>query len=221
MSIDRTRQSAAAALVGGTIAGLITMALHPTGHDVVTNASGGGANTLNMAVHTLALLGQPLLLAGLLAFTLGVRRSRSLAVLAYVCFALAVAAVMIAAVASGLLAPAMVRDIAEADEAGRAAMIRDLHFTGAVNQAFARVHVIFSGLALALWGATIIRDGGPPAYRALGAFGLLAGLFPVMGVLTGRLRLDIHGFGLVVLLQGIWMVWLAWHLWRGIAEERA
>lgn len=218
MSIDRTNRSAAIALVAGTVAGLITMALHPTGHDLVSNASAGGANTLNMAVHSLALLGQPLLLAGLLALTLRLRESRDLAVLAYICFALAVAAVMIAAVASGFLAPETVREVASADDAQRAAMLRDLHYTGELNQAFAKVHVVFSGIALLLWSVAIFRERAMS--RGVAVLGALTGAFQGIGVVSGRLQLDIHGFGLVVLLQGIWMVWLARQLWRGIAPAR-
>lgn len=219
MSIDRTNRSAAFALIAGTIAGLITMALHPTGHDVVANASGGGANALNMAVHSLALFGQPLLLAGMLAVTLQLRASRDLAVLAYICFAFAVAAVMIAAVASGFLAPEMVRGIGDADDVRRTAMLDDLRSTGALNQAFAKVYVVFSGIALMLWSAAILRER--TMARGLAVLGALTGVIQVIGVLTGWLRLDIHGFGLVVLLQGIWLIWLARHLWRGIAQQRS
>lgn len=219
MSTDRTNRSAAIALVAGTVAGLITMALHPTGHDVVSNATAGGANTLNVAVHALALVGQPLLLAGLLVVTLRLGASRDLAVLAFICFAFAVVAVMIAAVASGLLAPEMVREIANADDSQRAGMLNALHYTGELNQAFAKVHVVFSGIALLLWSAAILRERG--LSRGVAIFGIVTGVLQVAGVLSGQLRLDIHGFGLVVLLQGIWIVWLARLLWRGIARQSA
>lgn len=218
MSIDKTNRSAAIALVAGTVAGLITMALHPTGHDVMSNAAAGRANTLNMAVHSLALLGQPLLLAGMLVVTLRLGAVRDVAVLAYVCFSFAMVAVLIAAVASGFLAPEMVREIAGADDRERAGMLNALHYTGALNQAFAKVHVVFSGIALLLWSTAMLREPAIP--RAVAIFGLITGTLQVVGVLSGKLRLDIHGFGLVVLLQGIWMVWLARLLWRGIARQR-
>src|SRR5690606_20077434 len=35
--------------------------LHPTGHDVISNAASGMANTLTTAVHALALVAQPLM----------------------------------------------------------------------------------------------------------------------------------------------------------------
>ena len=40
-----TNRNAAIALVTGSLAGLVTMALHPTGRDVVHNASAGMSNT--------------------------------------------------------------------------------------------------------------------------------------------------------------------------------
>lgn len=209
MSTDR---SAAIALVAGTVAGLLTMALHPTGHDIVSNAATGDVNTLNMAVHSLALAGQPLLLAGLLALTHRLRDARALAVLAYVSFAFAVAAVMVAAVASGFLAPAAVAGFDGADATERTAMLNALHYTGQLNQAFARVHVIFSGVAIVLWSVAFIRTR--ELSRGLGVYGAIAGVAQAVGVLSGTLRLDIHGFGLVVLTQGVWLVLVARHLWR-------
>src|SRR5687768_3345602 len=80
MTTDRT---AALALVAGSLAGLVTMVLHPTGRDVVHGASVGGANVLNAAVHGLAIGAQPLVLAGALAIVLRLRARRDLAVGAY------------------------------------------------------------------------------------------------------------------------------------------
>jgi hypothetical protein len=186
------------------------MVLHPTGHDVIANASAGGRNALNMGVHALALLGQALLLTGMLAFTLGLQR-RDLGVLAYATYALAAVAVMIAAVASGFLAPAVVSGIAGASESARAGMMGALGYTGLLNEAFARVHVILSGVAMVMWSVAIL--GEERGSRPLAVYGLLIGVTLPAGVLSGMLRLDIHGFGLVVLTQGVWMVWIARRLW--------
>src|SRR5712671_3294624 len=102
MSNDRT---AAIAIFAGIVCGLFTMALHPTGRDVVHNASAGTSNALVMAVHALALIGQPLLLAGTLQLTLRLRRD--LAVGGYAFFALASVAVVVAVVASGFISPSV------------------------------------------------------------------------------------------------------------------
>lgn len=200
-------RSAAFALVAGSLAGLVTMALHPTGSDVVHNASAGGSNVLATGVHALALVAQPLLLAGLLAVTHRLRARRDLAVGAYVFFAFAAVAIMIAGVSSGFVSPAVLRGIDSADEASRAAMMNAMHYTGQLNQAFARVSVMLTAVALLLWGLAMLL--GRELSRGLAIFGLVLGVAMAAGVGSGRLQLDIHGFGAVVLGQAVWMIWAA------------
>ncbi len=210
MSTDR---SAAIALVSGSAAGLVTMFAHPTGHEVVRNAAAGASNALTSGVHWLAIVGEALILTGALAITRRLRTRRDIAVGAYVFFALAGVAVIIAAAASGLLAPSIVDRLATADAPERASMMNALHYTGLLNQTFARVHVLFSGIAILLWSGAAL--GGRELSRPLAVFGLLFGAVLAAGVLSGYLRrLDIHSFGLVVVGQGAWMVWTATQLWR-------
>ena len=200
-----TNRSAALALIGGSLAGLVTMILHPTGHDVITNASTGAANTLNSAVHLLSIVAQPLILAGALAVTARLRAGRDLAVTAYVFFALGGVCIIVAAVASGFIAPALLGGMATASEAQRAGMLADLRFAGIVNQAFAKVYVTFAGLAIMLWSLAIMK--GREMSRVLAVYGLVAGPILVAGVTADILTLDIHGFGAVVLAVGLWMIW--------------
>lgn len=207
-----TDRSAALAITAGSLAGLATMALHPTGRDVVQAASSGGTNALVAAVHWLAIGAQPLVLAGTLALTLRLRARRDLAVGASVFYALASVAVIIAAVASGILAPAVLRNLREADEPTRALMTNGLRYTGLLNQAFASVYVVFSAIAILLWSAAMLVGRELP--RALGVYGLVLGAVLLLGVASGHLRLGIHGFGLVVLGVGVWMVWAAGWLWQ-------
>lgn len=199
-----TGSKAFVALTAGSLAGLVTMAVHPTGHDVIANASAGGGNWLNAFAHGLALGAQPLLLIGTLALTQRLAAQRDLAVSAYVFYALAVVAVLIAAVASGFISPSVVRGYADADEAARAAMLGAMQYTGRVNQAFAKVHVGFSSVAILLWSLAMLRSSWG---RGLPWFGIVTSLAALLGVLSGQLRLDIHGFGAVVLAQGAWMIW--------------
>jgi hypothetical protein len=206
-----TNRSAAIALIAGTAAGLTTMALHPTGHDVIANATSGGHNVLNTAVHGLAVIGQGLVLAGALALVERLRARRDLAIAGYVFFALAAVAIIIAAGASGFLAPSVVGGLKDASDAERQAIEGALHYTGLLNQAFARIAVICIAVALLLWSSAIIA--GRELARALGGFGLVAGAVLAVGIVSGHLSLGIHGFGFVVLLQGIFFVWSAQQLW--------
>ena len=78
------------------------------------------------------------------------------------------------------------------------------HYTGAINQAFAKVFVIASSAAILLWSATILAHG--QLARAAGVLGVIVGALALFAVVIGHLRLDVHGFGAVVLCQGIWMI---------------
>lgn len=200
-------RSAAVALVLGVLAGLVTMAFHPTGRDVIAHASAGEANTLTGAVHTLALFGQALLVSGTLALTWHLRARRDLAIAAFVHFAFASLAIMLAGAASGFLGPMSVSGMGEVEEMRRAAMLADLTYSGIINQAFARLSVLFSCVAITLWSAAILIGRELPG--GLGVFGIALGVGLGGSVLAGLLPLDIHGFGLVVLLQGTWFVWTA------------
>ena len=91
------RFSAASAL-----ALLATMALHPTGHDVLR--SGGGKAAVS---HSIALISVPLALYGFLILT---RRLGGLALLAFITWAAGAMAVINAAVLSGFVAPAFIDD---------------------------------------------------------------------------------------------------------------
>ena len=209
MSIHR---SAAGALIAGSVAGILVMVLHPTGHAVVGNAEAGRSNTLVAAVHALAMLAQPLLVSGMLVVTERLRVRRDLAVTGFVTFAFASVAVVIAAAASGLIAPGAVRSVAGADDAARAGMMNALHYTGLLNQAFAKLHVLFSCVAIILWSAAMAL--GREFSRALGAYGIVLGAALLAAVFGAGLRLDIHGYGLVVLTQALWFTWTALTLRR-------
>jgi hypothetical protein len=209
MSNNRT---AAVALIVGSCAGLATMALHPTGHDVIRNATAGESNALVVGIHTLALLGQGLLLSGTLALPLVLHQRRGIATGGYVFYALACVAAILAAGASGFVGPSAVHGLAEADQATRAMMINNLYYTGLLNQAFARIYVLFSASAILLWSFAAVK--GRELTRPLGIYGVFLATLLLLGVLGGQLRLDVHGFGLVVLGEGIWLIWAAAQLWR-------
>ena len=198
---------AATLLIVGTVGSLITMAFHPTGAEALQDAAAGGDNLIARAVHALALAMLPLVLTGLLQLTVRLEDSRGLAVLACVMATLGTFAVLVAAVASGLLAPDLAGDVAGAAGADRSALLQQLHLVGAINQAFAKVYVAMMGGALVLWSLAMRR--APDFSGTLSAVGLLVGVLELAGVLSGHLRLDVHGFGAVVLAQGLWMVWTA------------
>jgi hypothetical protein len=204
--INTTRhRTAGAALIAGALAGLVTMAFHPTGQDVVSNATSGGHNVLAVGVHVLAMAGVPVLVAGLLALTALLARTReSLAYAGFVLYVMASVAVLIAAVASGLISPSLAAGLADADDATRAIIHSQMHYTGDVNQAFAKVYVVASAAAILLWSVAMLRT--PVFSRLLAWWGILVGVLLALGMASGHLTLGIHGFGLVMLAQATWLV---------------
>src|SRR5262245_17728555 len=118
------------ALIGGALAGLATMAFHPT----------AASAPHNPWVHALALCTVPVTVFGALGLTRRLAAGAGwLAELAFVCFGFANAAVVGAAVASGFVAPALDARARAADAALRPGLEAALVLDHCVNQALARV----------------------------------------------------------------------------------
>jgi len=203
------------AMIAGAVLGLATMALHPTGHDVARDPSGQGA--LGMAAHSLALVGAPVAFYGAFVLTRRLSREGELAELALAFYALATIATVMAATASGFLAPPLIGRLAALDAAldgdARLATEAVLRYNAGVNQAFARILVAASSVAIGLWSIAILRTR--MMRRVWGWYGCAIAALALVALLSGRLRLDVHGFGAVVLLQAVWLVMVGVELRRG------
>ena len=186
------------ALIAGTLGMLVTMAFHPTAHDFAPGAADAGARMI--AVHWLAIATLPLSFLGALALTR--RTAHRLAVAALAVFCLALIAGLVAATIS-LAVPALARQMAD-EPAARLIFRHD----AALIQAFGRVIVVAMSAAIALWSAA----GRLP--RSLAIYGIAAGVLAIAALASGQIRMDAHGFGLVVLAQAIWMVGAGIDLWR-------
>ncbi len=203
-----TRENKAAlALVVGTIGTLVTMGLHPTGAESMQSASHGGSNIVGKGVHVLALAVQPLLIAGMLVLTLQLRQALDMAVTAFIAFALGIVAVMIAAAASGLISMDLIADAVGQTGVQLEATMSQVHLAGAINQAFAKVYVGMMAAALILWSRAMRSSAHFPV--ALSWLGYTVGVLALAGILSGHLRLDVHGFGAVMIAQALWVLWTA------------
>ncbi|HTF88240.1 MAG TPA: hypothetical protein VK843_07500 [Planctomycetota bacterium] len=80
-----------------------------------------------------------------------------------------------------------------------------------VNQTLAQAGTMAISIAILAWSMVLIGRG--KAARIIGGLGMVIGVLPIAGLLSGLLRLDVHGMGIVVLLQAIWNlcvgIWLA------------
>lgn len=201
------------ALIAGTLGSIVTMSLHPTGHDLMSPGQAEVMARLTVFVHALALASLPILFLGVLALARRLDGPGRQGLAGLVVYGFGLTAVMSAATASGLVAPGVVRAMIDAVPADRPQLQALFQYTGRLNQGYAQVFAIASSAAILLWSAALVRRAG--FARALGFYGLLLGAALVLAVGSGHLHLGVHGFGILVFTQALWFVgagaWLAGH----------
>jgi hypothetical protein len=190
------------ALIAGTVAMVITMTLHPSGHALLGAHGEGSVAFMVRFAHALAIAAMPILFLGALALSRRLEKGQ-LATAALVFYGFGVVAGMAAAALSGFVAPVLARRITNTVPPEQETWRVLFSFNGALNQAFAIILAIASSIAILLWSVAILRR---TSWRALGIYGVVIGAAITILVGSGILPLNIHGFGLVVLLQGIWFV---------------
>jgi hypothetical protein len=198
------------ALIAGALGMILTMSLHPTGHDLFEPGRYEPVARLAVAVHALAIATLPLSFLGALVLTR--RLAMPIGLGALVVYGISSLAGVVAAAAGGFVAPELAGEALAADPAGRESWHRLLEYNSMLNQAFARILVVGSSAAIAAWSAAILRRR--EIARWLGVYGLVLGPLAILALVSGHLRLDVHGFGLVVLAQSVWFVAAGVCLWR-------
>lgn len=177
-------------MIAAAVMGTVTMAFHPTR---------GGEAALAVAVHSLAMAAVPLAAYGAWTLTRRLAENGPLSELAMAFYALYAVATVAAATMSGLVGTEV---IGRAADLGSAAdPLRT--YTHMLNQGFAKVVVAAASVAIGLWSAEILRTRA--MRRGTGVFGCVVAAAALLALLSGHLRLDVHGFGAVVLLQAIWL----------------
>jgi hypothetical protein len=199
------------ALIAGSAGSLVTMSLHPTGHDFLATVQFDATAARMIGVHALAIATMPISFLGALALSRRTAAPGRLALAALVAYAFALAAGLVAAGVS-LAVPDIARQMLEAEPAARDRFRLLFGFSGNLIQAFAKVIVAASSAAIVLWSAAVVRGGALP--RAAGIYGVVLGAAALLLLASGNLRLDAHGFGLVVLGQAIWFVAVGVAMWR-------
>ena len=198
-------------LIAGALAGVFVMSFHPTAHDMIAGADAARQARLGVLVHAVALASVPVLFLGLLGLS---RRlgSSDLTTAALVFYGFGGAAVISAAVASGFVAPPVIQWlVAGRGEGGSTEAYHALlGYTSLWNQGFAKVSAVAVAVAILLWSVAIWRSGPPPRRvpRAVGVSGAIVGAAVLIGILSGHLRLDVHGFAIVTVAQSAWLIWL-------------
>ena len=195
------------ALIAGMAGTIVTMAFHPSGHDLLAPGKFQSMALLNTAVHSLALLCLPVLFLGCLALARRLSAPSRYSIVGLVFFGFALVAVMTAAVASGLIAPGLAKLILDADAAANASASQAwriaFNLNGFVNQAFAKVFVVASSIAIIFWSMAMRRER---LWNGIAIYGLCLGPITILALVSGHLSLGVHGFGIVVVAQAIWFV---------------
>jgi hypothetical protein len=190
-------------MIAGAVMGLVTMTFHPTG---------GGHAALALAVHALAIFATPIAFYGGWVLTRRLAAGGPLSELALAFYGLSAVATLLATAASGFLASDLIARVAASEGEARAAAAAVLHYNGAGNQAYAKVLVAASSVAIGLWSMEIVRTR--LMRRAAGVLGCVVAAVTLLILFAGHLTLDVHGFGAVVLGQSIWLIMVGAELRR-------
>jgi hypothetical protein len=192
------------ALIIGAVSGMVTMSLHPVaGAHPITPAQFEKIAMLMIGVHVLAIAGVPFSFLGALALTRRLDSPGRMALVGLVIYSLGLVAVTIAPAMSGLVGTEVIRHMiarGAGSEQWRTLMV----YNFLINQAFAKIFVVASCSAVALWSFVIVKSRALPV--AIGIYGLLLGPLIVIALISGGLSLDVHGFGLVIFSQAIWFI---------------
>lgn len=185
------------------------MLFHPTGNDLLNQPDEIARRNelITVAAHSLAIFSLPLLFFGFLGFSrrLGLKNPLSLAGLT--AYGFGTIAVLNAAVINGLVAPILTRKIIEADEQSQNFLRLILMNNLLLNQAFTKIFVASAAVALISWSMCLLKIGRLMQITAI--IGFAVGILGLLGILTGHLRLDVHGFGLFLFVQSIWTILVA------------
>jgi hypothetical protein len=189
-------------LIIGSIGLIVTMMIHPSGPELFIPGQMSHVIRIGIVAHSIAVCSIPILFLAALGFSLRIRPSGILPIAALVVFGLASVAIMNAAIFSGLVATEIAGQIVapNVDPSWRMAF----HFNGQLNQAFALVYILGSPAAVLLWSIWMLRS----SRRSRGVFIYRKVLAPLifLATISGRIRLDVHGFGAIALSQTIWFI---------------
>ncbi|NJM53792.1 MAG: hypothetical protein HC846_10645 [Blastocatellia bacterium] len=207
------------ALIIGTLGGIITMVFHPTGHDLLNQPDEIARRNelIATAVHVLAIISLPITFFGLLGFCRRLGLANPLVSLGLIVYGFGSIALMSAAVLSGLVGPVLTRKILEADEATKKILSAILRSNYELNQGFDKIFVVATVVAFILWSILLLKKSRFMQLTAI--LGFIIGVLSLVGVFSGHLRMDIHGFGAFIFAQSVWLILVAIFMIRGESRD--
>jgi hypothetical protein len=212
MTDDR---KAGIALIAGSLGGILTMAIHPTGAASLSPEQVAHLVAASGIAHSIGMVSLLVLFLGACGLTRRIAAADRIAFAAIVTFGFASVAVMIAMAASGFIFPDMMKHMAR--DVPAAAHQWQIVMDGVfqMNQAFARIYSVAASIAIILWSVSALRNGALGSAlpsRAVAIYGCIVASLTIVGIGVGHLRLDVHGMAVVWLGQSIWFILTGYQL---------
>ncbi len=186
-----------AILAVGSLASMLVMAHHPSDpHQMV----------LGQAVHGAMITIVGVMALGLVQFARRLGLDRLTVLAGLIAYGIAVFGDIGAATINGFVVTNLVAH--KVDDHAMYALVWE------ASQALARLGVVATGVAFLLWSIALVTRSDRVG-RALGGFGILAGLVPMILLATGVLSMNLHGAIPIYAGQALWMVLVGLYLWSG------
>jgi hypothetical protein len=158
----------------------------------------------NAVVHGALIAVVGLLVAGFSCLATRLGRNSLIARAGLVAYGLGAIAMSAAALVSGFIVTQFLAPYRDRPEAELEMVRHILGLCRTVNQVCSSVGVMGMAVAVLLWSSLLVRRSGPSF--AVGVLGCVAGAGLVIGVLSGHLRMDVHGMLAFTLVQLAWSV---------------
>jgi hypothetical protein len=153
-------------------------------------------------VHGLLILVMVGIWFGAFGLTRMLGTERELTIVAFLFFSLGTLAYCLAAMVSGFIVPAIGARYAGTPGAEMQQALGMLRVSFISNQAFANAGLVGTSAGIFIWSLEL--GVHKTAYRWLGFVGALAGLVPLVMMVTGNLTLHLAGMTWVVVAQSAW-----------------
>ena len=206
----RTVNAPGIILIVATLLELLAMAHHPTVQssdisEAVLAISRFG--TLSAVVHGILISLMLLIAHALVDFAARRGLHRQLVRAGAIAYGCGILLMIGAAMVSGFIVPSLAALLPHLTPIDLQIDRQLLILCRVLNQWCANVAVVAMSAGIVCWSLDLCADAG--LRRAVGLFGLAAGLVPAMALLLGGIHLDVHGMTLVVAVQAAWNLAIA------------
>ncbi len=206
--------AAGAILLAATLLEVVGMAHHPSVHtpDVATAVQQiAQLGKLSGWVHGVLLAAMLCMAYGLLEFVLRRGALRPWMLAGSLAYGVGVLIMMGAGLVSGFILPGVAALTPHVSPTDLAINAQLLILCRVLNQSCANAATVAISAGILCWSIDLVRERG--LLRGLSLLGFVVGILPAAALISGALRLDVHGMSEVVWLQALWNCGVAAALW--------